>query len=79
MTLNFITPFILTHFLKNVQQPAKKPRGRAPGRPKGSPNKKRTNPAGSAESEILAALRNGQNIHVSQLKSFRFYFVHFRH
>ncbi|KAI6224359.1 SCD domain-containing protein [Aphelenchoides fujianensis] len=46
--------------VENVQP--KRPRARAPGRPKGSPNKKKTNPAGSAESELLASLRGGQNI-----------------
>jgi cohesin complex subunit SA-1/2 len=46
---------------QNVQPP-KRARGRAPGRPKGSPNKKRANPAGSAESVILAGLRSGKNI-----------------
>ncbi|KAI6189132.1 SCD domain-containing protein [Aphelenchoides besseyi] len=46
--------------VENIQP--KRTRGRPPGRPKGSPNKKRTNPAGTAESELLTSLRSGKNI-----------------
>ncbi|KAI6215804.1 SCD domain-containing protein [Aphelenchoides besseyi] len=45
---------------QNIQP--KRTRARPPGRPKGSPNKKRTNPAGTAESELLSSLRSGKNI-----------------